>query len=187
MLAYPQLWAAPAAVGEHTLSAAARMDGGRTCWAGRRPHQPAEVSRWLNHSYPAAKKPEWGILFVYNGVGKAGTGLRYLNLGNIFPSGWNVRSHQSPVSAGCHRQGTISFGGSMCRDAVGTRGKRGEDMGFWGLYETVFPKEGWGDCFAPKPPLAKDSANCSLASESLCMPWAVQILSVTVAIRRTVN
>lgn len=115
-----------------TEAGPAGMDGGRTCWVGRHPHQPAEVSSWLNCTHPTANKPEWGILCIYNGVGKNGAGLRYLDLGNIFPD-CSARFHQSPISTGCHGQGTTSLGGSMCRDHVGTRGERGEDMGFWGF------------------------------------------------------
>lgn len=49
-LGHPGLWAASAPAGEHMVSTAAGMDGGRTCWAGCYAHQPAEVFRLLNCS-----------------------------------------------------------------------------------------------------------------------------------------
>lgn len=159
MLAHPQLWATPAAAGKRTLSVTTEMDGGRTCWAGHHPHQPAEVSRWLNHSYHTANKPERGILFVYNGMGKAGAGLRCLDLGSIFPISWGLL-HSLPSVPGQHWLPQARDHQSWWQHVQRRCGNKKEKRRGYGIlraYEIVFPKEGWGGSFTQKNPLAKDS------------------------------
>lgn len=159
MLACPQLWATTATLSQHTLSAAARIEQGRTCCSGHLPHQPAEVSRWLNHSYFMVNEPEWCILCVYNAMGKTGAGLRSLDMGNLFPISWGL-FHSLPSVPHQHclpwARDHQSWWQHLQRRCGNKKGKRRRYV-ILKAYETVFPKEGQGDCFTLKHPLAKDS------------------------------
>lgn len=142
MLAYPQLWAAPAAVGEHTLPVAAGMDGERTCSAGCPPQQPVEVSRYLHCSCPTASQPEWEVSCLYPRArvrlglasGAWPWAIFVLSAGTC-----SAYSHQFPIRSSCHWQGILSPGGSTCTASVGT-GNRREDMGYSEL-KRVFPRK----------------------------------------------
>lgn len=153
MLACPQLWAATATLGKHTLYTAAKIEQGRTCCSGHHPHQPVEFSRCLNHSYLMVNEPEWCILCVYNGMGKTGAGLGSLDMGNLFLISWGLL-HSLPSALAATGKGPSVLVAASAETMWQQEGKEETIQDFEGLWDSL-SKGRTGRSFHSKTSISK--------------------------------